>query len=148
MSGLTESLRRGGLLASSFDDRNDLPSTSALEPAALLVERSASPISWTAIIDDLLALRLLEDDWDGQGAKAPSTALVDSAIVLSQLFRRQGCLAPSRVVAGVNGTVILEWQADESYFEIEVTTPYEARATRMTPGQPSEEWDLSGGNGA
>jgi hypothetical protein len=84
----------------------------------LLGARSGKPDLWPKRLDELMTIRTLTDDWDGLGAKAPSTELVDSAIILADGFLRAGIEAPSRVVAGVNGTVILEWQRDGVYTEI------------------------------
>jgi hypothetical protein len=114
--------------------------TSGLEPDALLRGRGDKPESWSERLDDLLDIRCLEDDWDGLGARAPSLALVDSAIQLAQELRQLGCISPSRIVPGVNGTVLFEWQADGVYWEIEVLRPYYAEAVKMTTGEPPEHW--------
>lgn len=39
---------------------------------------------WQCIIDELLRIRSLKDDWDGEGSEAPHPALVDGAITLAQ----------------------------------------------------------------
>jgi hypothetical protein len=126
--------------ASTASELNNASPTTGVEDAALLVTRQDRSDFWNSRIDELLAIRSLADDWDGQGAKAPSTELVDSALVLAQAFRRGGAEAPSRIVPGVNGTVIFEWQAGEEYCEIEVTRPYQAEGLRFLPGQPTEHW--------
>ncbi len=88
--------------------------------------------SWKQIMDALIDLLRLEDDWDGQGAKAPSQSLVHSSIELARMLsdpleQPMDALpfgtVPSRVVPGVNGTVIFEWQEGETYSELEVTQP-------------------------
>src|SRR5688572_25066409 len=99
----TRPLDESGLLASALDP---LPAQ-----------------TWGRLIDDLLALRRLEDDWDGQGAIAPPVALVDSAITLAQHLRAIGKPPADFAVAGVNGTVMFEWHHPASYVEIEVTAP-------------------------
>jgi len=103
---------------------------------ALLGERADG--LWSRRVDELRAMRLLEDDWDGQAAKAPSAELVDSAVALA--LRRAGAELPSRIVPGVNGTVIFEWQAGEEYCEIEVTRPFHAECLRFLPGQPAQHY--------
>jgi hypothetical protein len=118
--------------------------TSVLDARALLITAPAEPDSWGTRLSELRALRGLEDDWDGQGAKAPPVELVDSALELALLLRRRGVNAPCRVVPGVNGAVILEWQGGGAYCEIEVVRPYHAEAMRMVPGRPAEHWVFTG----
>ena len=130
----------GSANASTASEPNHAPPTTGVEDAALLVTRQDRSDRWSCRIDELLAIRSLADDWDGQAAKAPSTELVDSALVLAVAFRRGGAEAPSRIVPGVNGTLVFEWQAGEEYCEIEVTRPYHAEGLRVVPGQPPEHW--------
>lgn len=100
--------------------------------------------SWEQILNDLLALGQLGPDWDGQGAAAPSTELLESARALTQRLLDEGVEAPSCVVAGVNGTVLFEWQAEDGeYAELEVTQPYRADAYWMAPGQPTLHWEIA-----
>lgn len=103
----------------------------------------ARPDAWNQCLADLLAIRAFDDDWDGQSAKAPSADLVDSAVQLAEILRQQGMVAPSRIVPGVNGTVIFEWQQGDIYRELEMTTPYCAEMLEMTPGQPPKHWIVS-----
>lgn len=117
-----------------------VPPTTTLGRTALLVARSGKPDLWPKRLDELLRIRTLMDDWDGLGALAPSTALVDSAIILADQLLRAGIDPPSRVVAGVNGTVILEWQQDGVYTEIEVTEPYRAECVELAPGKSPVSW--------
>lgn len=95
----------------------DSHSASPADPAA------ATTRSWDQLVDDLLALRQLQDDWDGQGADAPDPAVVDSALKLALDFRAAAKHPADRVVAGVNGTVFFEWFAPTEYLEIEVVSP-------------------------
>lgn len=109
------------------------------EPAdrpALLSEGRDDTANWCEAIETLLQLRLLEDDWDGLGAPAPSTALVDSALSLAQILRQQRFPPPCRVVAGLTGTVLFEWQsAGGGYFEVEMTQPRQVEWVLMVLGQ-------------
>lgn len=100
---------------------------------------------WEERIDELLDIRRLPDDWDGLGASAPPTAVVDSALALAQLLRRKGCPAPCRILAGLTGAVLFEWQNEEgSYSELEMSAPGRADWILMIPGQPTRtdsiEW--------
>ena len=98
---------------------------------------------WAEQFRRLDSLRELQDDWDGLEAKAPRAELVDSALVLGWILRQQGVAAPCRVVPGVNGTVLLEWQSEGAYCEIEVTEPYRGEVMQILPGQPAQHWVLT-----
>jgi len=117
-----------------------IPPTSGIEPGALLgKQRHAEPDLWKQHIDDLLDIRRMEDDWDGLGAPAPSIALVDSAILLVQILKDKGCHVPDRIVAGLTGTILLEWQGQGgAYLELEVTRPQHAEWTCMIPGKKTD----------
>lgn len=100
---------------------------------------------WKRCIDKLLELRLYEDDWDGQGAEAPSVGAVDSAIILAVLLREKDIEPPCRTVAIVDGSVVLEWQwPDVTTLEIEVAEPYLADVFLLAPGLPAEHWRIEG----
>ena len=112
------------------------PATSA----APAIDRARS---WDKRIDQLLAIRQLEDDWDGQGTPAPAVEVVDSALVLALLLRRDGIEAPTGVVQGVNGDVLFDWQSPGGkYVEVEVNGPYTADVFIQVPGQPMKHLRL------
>jgi hypothetical protein len=149
------------------------PPTTGLANEDLLVSRPGDD-PWDRAIDDLLALYYLEDDWDGEGSVAPARPLIDSALSLAQRLR-SGAIArsgfpgiglsaarpaqqlpsgadpaPSRVAAGPEGTILLEWQeqqpggADVIYFEIEICAPDRAEWMLAIPGQPTQHGEVSG----
>lgn len=96
---------------------------------------------WNRILDDLLRLRSLEDDWDGQGASPPDAANVDSALAwVREMSRYPQALPPSQVVPGVNGEVLLVWQGESLYLEAEISRPEEVEWLLATPGQPTRQW--------
>lgn len=83
------------------------------------------------------------DDWDGCGAKAPSHELLASAVGLAHLFRDQGVPAPSRIVPGLDGIVLFEWQfPDGTYAEVEIVRPLFAEVMVIEPGKPAKHWTL------
>ncbi len=98
------------------------------------------PRTWAGVIDDLLALRGLEDDWDGQGAPAPEPAVVDTALAVATDFRSAGLEPAHRAVAGVNGTVVMEWFSASMYCEVEVIAPdrVEGRLVNRESGEVTE----------
>ncbi len=97
--------------------------TSAESGSSAPTHSSATGSGWSDRIDDLLRVRNLADDWDGDGAVAPEAAVVDGAITLAQYLAALGTPPADRVHAGVNGTVYFEWHGVEGYREIEVTHP-------------------------
>jgi hypothetical protein len=91
-----------------------------------------------------LQIRKLADDWDGLGAEAPSSGIVDSAIDLLKKLKAEAALpAPSRAAAAPTGTVILEWQFGGTYLEAEITRPYYAEWMLQRPGQPARHWAMT-----
>lgn len=79
--------------------------------------------AWGELIDELRALRSLEDDWDGQGAKAPDRDLVESAIKLAVLLRDHQIIPAHYATAGVNGTIHFEWIEADRSLDVEVMAP-------------------------
>lgn len=98
---------------------------------------------WDQIVDDLLGMRALQNDWDGMGAEAPSSELVESSLRFAQTLRCKGFPCPSRVGAGPNGTVLFEWQLEPMYLEAEITQPGLAEWMQIVPGQPPRHWEIS-----
>lgn len=95
--------------------------------------------TWPELMDDLLAMHLLDADWDGQGAKVPPAALVDGATGLLQFFQLEGWAPADRVIAGVNGTIHFEWHGPDEYIEIEVTAPDRAEGRLVKKGSNETE---------
>ncbi len=116
-------------------------STRPLDESGLSVsDRYTSPThTWSQLIDDLLALHYLEDDWDGQGAEAPHRALVAGAITLAQDFQAKGMRPADRAIAGVNGTIFFEWHDQTGYLEIEVLAPDKAEGRLVRKGSAVAE---------
>ena len=120
--------------------RNGVANTSPAAP-----HLSADAEKWKKCIDSLLEIRLLEDDWDGQGSPAPAAEVVDSALILAVLLRQHHVVPPNFTVQSVQGSVILEWQRpDGTTFEIDVTEPDAADVFLMVPGQPAQHWEIKG----
>jgi hypothetical protein len=98
------------------------------------VVEQAIDVPWLDLIDELLSLRGLEDDWDGQGGEAPDPALVDGAIVLARRFQDERETPADRVTAGVNGTIFFGWHFPGGYREVEVISPTEAEVRLVRDG--------------
>lgn len=124
--------------ASAFTNLDLLLSGPMDEASLTLSAQEAVPErTWTPLIDDLLGLRRLKDDWDGQGAEAPHPALVDGAIKLALSLQQMGAVPAIRAIAGLSGTVYLEWQTPLAYCEIEVLSPVEAECRWLSKGATS-----------
>lgn len=95
--------------------------------------------TWHSLIDELLHIRNLEDDWDGEGTEAPHPALVDGAITLAQYLQANGIPSADRVIAGVNGTIYFEWHTPFGYQEIEVLSPMDAECRWVRKGSDVTE---------
>ncbi len=99
--------------------------------------------AWEPAVQKIIGFQHLGDDWDGLGAKAPSRELLESAIGLAYVLSEKGTEPPSRVVPGLDGTVIFEWQfKDGTYGEIEIERPFYAEVMMIPPGQPAKHWTL------
>jgi hypothetical protein len=94
---------------------------------------------WSSVIDELLRIRTLEDDWDGEGTEAPHPALVDRAITLAQYLQAKGDTPPDRVHASVNATVYFEWHTPLGYCEIEVVSPMKVECRGVRKGSDETE---------
>lgn len=92
---------------------------------------------WGSLIDGLLSVRTLDDDWDGQGAVAPSPNLVDAAIRLAQFFQAAGVRPADFAIPGVNGTILFEWHDPVEYVEVEMDGP--GRVVQRTTDRTSGE---------
>jgi sulfur carrier protein ThiS len=97
-------------------------------------DEQARAETWHSLIDQLLRIRNLQDDWDGEGTEAPHPALVDRAITLAQYLQANGFPPAERVIAGVNGTIYFEWHTPLGYQEIEVLSPMDAECRWVRKG--------------
>jgi hypothetical protein len=98
---------------------------------------------WEPAVREMVAFQHLGDNWDGQGAQAPSDEVLGSAIGLAYFFYEQGVEPPSRVVPGPQSSVIFEWQdPDGTYTEVEVVNWLFAEVMRLELGKPAQHWTL------
>jgi hypothetical protein len=106
-------------------------------PAPALVDVKALA-EWRQRESELLAIRKYEDDWDGFGAEAPDTKLVDTAISFLQVLRARGDNPPMRATLSPDGHVAIEWQIAGNYLRAEFLNYREAEWMRAAPGRPTE----------
>jgi hypothetical protein len=68
-------------------------------------------MTWDEAFAKADGLRKWGDDWDGQGASAPSSEHIDACRVLLEAVHRDALLPPPTFVAGApDGGVCVEWQ--------------------------------------
>src|SRR4051794_5430528 len=89
---------------------------------------------WPKQEQRIAELRRLEDNWDGEGAVAPSAELIESVAGLPRQHKNDGRAAPSGIVPTVDGTLFLEWQAPPIFASLEVRQPYEGEWLIERPG--------------
>lgn len=97
---------------------------------------------WAEVDRQLLRLRNLGDDWDGDGAVGPDPLLIDSARALLASLRRSGTPIPSRIVATVNGTVSFEWYSGGAMTQLEVIDIGMAEQMVLDPTQSTNTSSL------
>ena len=94
---------------------------------------------WAETRDELLRIRLLEVDWDGEGAPAPEVSVVDGAIRFAIDMDGLNFPPPQRTHLGVNGTIYFEWHSPEGYRELEVYGPCRAESRFVRKGSDAAE---------
>jgi hypothetical protein len=81
--------------------------------------------TWKEVVDELLRIRTLQNNWDGEGSPAPAPALVDAALRFAGNLEKAKHPLPDTVYASGYGTVYLEWQ----------TSPYREVIEVLSAGQ-------------
>jgi hypothetical protein len=130
-------------LKESGPGNGSAPALARLHPLNGAVNEVPNAGLWEPAVVKMVEFQHLGDDWDGQGALAPSHELLASAIGLAYTLKDQGADPPHCVVAGVEGTVTLEWHdPDGTYTEVEIVRPLYAEVMMIEPGQPARHWTL------
>jgi len=120
-------LNKDAHAATAFSQLDDSPSGALYDSVFFGPSFNTSDNArWSKRIDELLEIRDLLDDWDGEGTAAPPASLVDGAIRHCMTLRSSGFPPPDRVHASVNETIFLEWYGALDYLEVEVLSPVEA----------------------
>ncbi len=99
------------------------------------------PQDWQKTIDELLRIRTLGEDWDGQGASGPAPANVDAALNwVNQMRAWDQAICPTKVMAGADGEMHLVWQNDSLYLDAEIATPNAIAWLVSIKGQATRQW--------
>ena len=104
--------------------------------------RAGTDAQWDRISNDLLRLRDLEHDWDGQGSLALDRANADAALRwINEMRRWRQALPPSCAVPGTTGEVVFEWRGDAFQLAAEISNPEKIEWLLNIPGQPVKQWE-------
>ena len=101
---------------------------------AFVVARPEVSVGWSEVIDDLLAAYKLTDDWDGQGAKAPSQEVLVMALKLAESLKKTGLPHPDECGPSVNGEVTFYWKWATASLVFEVTPAARVLGYKWLPG--------------
>jgi len=105
-----------------------------------LTVRDHEPNFVDGVQSALDSLRTLAPNWDGYGARAIDTAVIDAAkSFIANLPENLVCRP--HVVPISNGTVQLEWHDGPKSLELEFESPSSIRYLRWHPEQEVEEED-------
>jgi hypothetical protein len=121
-----------------------LPNGAKADPEAVRNGGTNSD-AWERLREELQGVRALGDDWDGQGAEAPSAANVDWASDwVRQMRRYPQAIPPSRAVPGVSSEVYLEWRGASFYLVAEISSPARVEWMLSVPGEQNRHWVTEG----
>jgi hypothetical protein len=97
---------------------------------------------WQRLVDEVLRLHDLEDDWDGDGAAAPDHQCVDAAMrwVLEMASAGEDAVPPTRISVTPAGELLVLWQTNSEYLEAEIVSPTEVDWMRCEEGRAAEHW--------
>ena len=110
------------------------PARRSLDETGLVSFWAARPDPWAAVARRLEDIRGWPDGWDGEGAIAPTPALLNSAADLLVRLQGNGVTPPASITAAPEGSVVIEWRVSGSYLMIEVVAPFRAEWMARTPG--------------
>lgn len=97
---------------------------------------------WEHLERELLRLRDLESDWDGQGSLPPDVRNIDAARHwIGDMRRWPQATPPHRAIPGTAGEVLLEWRDEAFQLAAEIHTLDRIEWLLSVPGQPIRQWE-------
>jgi len=100
---------------------------------------------YTRLRDQLAALRLLPDGWDGYCAVAPNEVSIDIASRAIDVLRKANA-DPTAILPAADGGAGICFMKDEHYAHIEFGNSGEAWALMYGPSGPPQTWQLGSTN--
>ncbi len=94
---------------------------------------------WDAVMEELRAARDLADDWDGQGAKAPTADAADAALTMAGELRGADVAPPDDFGPAPNGVIVLGWHTATTSADIEFDSAGRAVGSYWTRGDKRAE---------
>ncbi len=120
---------RTPLFESTGVERNVRLSSRDLRPEAFQPDQETV---WDRAIAEVEGFRSLREDWDGAGALPPHRESIARVLrMLATMQDTNGAIPPSAVSPGVNGDILLVWEEQGYYVEIEVGPSGPARWMRQ-----------------
>ncbi len=98
------------------------------------VSISPSRAQWDRCFESISSIRKYEFDWNDEGADPPRTEVVSLALSLAKTLRAMNEPAPSRCFATDEGSIIIAWDNDFAYFELEIDEFLRCVARQLLPG--------------
>ena len=108
--------------------------------AGMYFSDNADERTWARRWREIEAISRLGDDWDGEGARAPTAAILNTARRLLGQMSEDGDTAPSSITVSSDGTVIIAWKRLGAYREAEVERAGIASWMERQAGVPTKHW--------
>lgn len=96
---------------------------------------------WHAAYKMLARLSALHQNWDEDGAPAPSPLCLATARRLLEKIEQETGSAPDRIVPAPGGEILIEWHAPGFYLEAEIATPWIVEWMKQVGDGPVQHWD-------
>ncbi len=102
---------------------------------------AAREAQWDSLCDQMVRLRDLPLDWDGQGSLAPDRENVEQASRwLADTRRWPRSVPPTCVTPGTSGEIAVEWRQNAFQLIAEIAAPDRVAWLLNLPGQPMRHW--------
>ena len=90
--------------------------------------------TWGQVTQALVAMRSLNDDWDGEGSEAPRLPAITMAVQVAGVLEAHGAPVPTTATATRSGGILFGWEHEADYKEIEVVGPHRVEWMVIDPG--------------
>jgi hypothetical protein len=104
---------------------------------------SADQREWDRVFQEIKRLAFLNDNWDGDGCKAPQLPIVDAALSLVPSLKKANWPLPATALATPAGTILFTWREGSFYAELEVMSPTRIEWMTKEADNPAEHGAFS-----